>query len=118
MARELTLATFILLLSISIQSVYGQTATVTPGTVTQGENFEVSGGGFSAYNWFLVSVFADNTGGCIGSSPLTQTGRVDGSGNIGPVTFSSSNLGIGTHCVNIIAGNVKSASVFVTVTSS
>jgi hypothetical protein len=82
---------------VNAQNAYAQTITITPNSVTQGSNFQVSGSGFLPGDHFTVLV---STAGCTGIA-LGFVSTYDESGSVGPITFSSSSLTVGVHCVTI-----------------
>jgi len=105
----------VLFVLINAQNAYAQTIiTVTPPTVIQGSNFQVSGTGFTP-NVNVpndVIIFESDCGG----GPLLVGNLVtNGAGDITPVTFSSSSLAVGTYCVYVadpvLGGEVGSVTV-------
>jgi hypothetical protein len=71
---------------------------ITPNPVQQDASVQISGTGFLPNQpGILVVVFADSS--CFGLDVLFQFTSTDGSGNLAPVTFSTSSLAVGTHCV-------------------
>ena len=86
---------------LNVGNVYAVTFTINPNAVTQGQSFQVSATGLPPSQSFTVSVFADTSGRCVLPPLFVQAGKVSAGGNVGPVTFSSASLGIGTHCVTI-----------------
>ena len=100
-------------------NVYAQTVTVRPGTVAQGDSFQVSGTGFDPSSTGLAQVWADTSGSCMGIPLLFQNVNSDRSGNVAAVTFSTSSLGVGTHCVEVVTFDYDTASTsLVTVTAA
>ena len=114
----LTLALFAVTLLVMLTSggnVYACallsfTVTVTPPSVAQGATFQVSGCGFNtAFTW-NVEIWADSSGSCAGPpiTALTQAAVLDSFGNVAAVTVSSSSLGVGTHCIEIVSPSILS----------
>jgi len=109
----------ILFVLVGVRDVYAQTVTVTPSTVTQGASFQVSGTGFDPSSAGLAEVWADISGSCVGNPLLFQNVHSDNSGNVAAVTFSSSSLRVGTHCVGLVTFDYDTASTsLVTITSA
>jgi hypothetical protein len=92
----------ILFAMVNVRNVYAQTVTVTPSAVTGGGTFRVSGTGFDPSSAGLAEVWASTSGSCMGNPALLQNVTSDSSGNVTAVTFSSSSLGVGTHCVGVV----------------
>jgi hypothetical protein len=98
--------------------VYAQTVTVTPSAVPQGAAFQVSGTGFDPSSAGLAQVWANTSGSCMGNPALFKDVNSDGSGDVPAVTFSSTDLGVGVHCIEVVTFEYDTASMsLVTVTS-
>lgn len=73
----------------------------SPNPVPQGTAFTVSGTNCLA-GTYNIQVFADPSGSCSGSF-VTQSDTIGAGGNF-QVSFSSSSLAIGDHCIEIFIG--------------
>jgi len=105
----------VLVMLTNVGNVYACTllsfvGTVTPHSVQQGSTFQVSGCGFNGSFTWNVELWADPSGSCAGPpiTALTQAAVVDSLGNIAAVTFSSSSLGVGMHCIEIVSPSILS----------
>jgi len=113
------IAVTVLFVLVGARNVYAQTVTVTPSTVTPGAMFQVSGTGFDPSSAGLVEVWASTSGSCMGSPTMFRSVNSDASGDVAPVTFSSSALGVGAHCVEVVTFDYDTASMgLVTVTNA
>ena len=106
--RLLAVAVLAVTLALSsAQNVYAASIGLTPNPVTQGSSFQVTGFGFPINNVGTLSVYADTSGNCTGPTSFQQNVTPDGSGQVGPLTFSSSSLGVGIHCILIDFGAIR-----------
>ncbi|HMK82426.1 MAG TPA: hypothetical protein VK503_01785 [Candidatus Bathyarchaeia archaeon] len=99
-SRSLTIKCVVLVVLVSASNIYAiTTITVAPNHVTQGASFQVSGTGYTPNLKGTVQVLdnACNYKNII----MSQSVSGDSSGNVGPITFSSSNLAVGSHCATI-----------------
>ena len=71
---------------------------ITPNPVELGGSIQISGGGFVA-NVITQAVFVASGPSCFGKPAAVLFTSTDGSGNLVPLTFSTSTLALGTHCV-------------------
>jgi len=113
------IAVTVLFVLVGARNVYAQTVTVTPSTVTPGTIFHVSGTGFDPSSAGLAEVWASTSGSCMGSPTMFRSVNSDASGDVAPVAFSSSALGVGPHCVEVVTFEYDTASMgLVTVTNA
>ena len=106
----------LIFLMINVQNLSAGSIIIVPNPVTQGESFQVSGGGFPVGQPFFVGVYADPSGSCSPFPPLFEvTGIVGAEGNIGPFTFSSGGLSVGRHCVQIDVPGIFLGGIFLRV---
>jgi len=94
-----TLVATVTLTMVLTWSVYAQTLTLTPNTVTQGTAVQVTGSEFQPDENAQISLYTYTGGACSAIPVMNLSATTDTNGNLNPMTIPTSSLSPGTYCV-------------------
>jgi len=95
----LMLVAIVTLTTVLTWSVYAQTLTLTPNTVTQGTAVQVTGSEFQPDENAQISLYTYTGGACSAIPVMNLSATTDTNGNLNPMTIPTSSLSPGTYCV-------------------